>query len=311
MTIYIGYIPEGKNTNVEIRKWYNKPWTMIFRPTNKKIALNLASKIFEAANNKNILFNPYEKSILFETLKKNKWKIESITESCYSNNFALISSCINAIGIFIKEELNYKNISQILFNTGRFNKITNFNFLNSSDNLKIGDILVCENDIAVVVSYEEYISNPEQQKGNTNYVGKEIGEAISTHKKNEIRNGAGEKYKIIDYIKKNDTIKILGLTENGWYKIVWPQSIAGYAYTNSKNYNYKGKKLEPTITTIVNYTVKIIVDSLRIEKNPHYSDPYLGILKKETTHKIIREKNNYGLLQSGKGWICLDGVEKV
>ena len=313
MAIFISYIPEEENANIEVRKWFNKPWTMLFRPTNNKLATTLASKMLEIIENKNIIYNLNKQSELFNFLKQNKWDFQKIENICLSNNFALISACLNSIGIFINTELNYKNISKILFNTGRFNKITTLSILQSSDNLKVGDILVCEDNIALVISNKELISTPSQQKGNVKYVGKGIGTATAIKRNVEIRNGDNEKYKIIDTLKKLQTVEVLGLTEDGWYKIVWPQSMAGYAYTKAENFNYKGEILNNSnIPKIVNYTVKVIVDNLKIERSFDNTKPFsMGILKKGTTHKIIKEHNNYGLLQSGRGWISLDGVEKV
>lgn len=311
MAIFIACIPEGKDTNIEIRKWYNKHWTVIFRPTNKNIASNLASKMIEVKKNNNIIFNPYKKSQLFNYLKNNKWDFNKIKDFCYANNFALISCIINSIGIFINSELTYKNISQQLANTGRFNRIISEKYISNSNNLQVGDILVNDNDIALVVSYEEIISTPEQQNGNTRFIGTGIGNATIISKKAEIRNGAGQKYKIIDSIKKASQVEVLGITEDNWYKIVWPQSIAGYAYINGNDLIYKGQNLNSNIPKIVNYTVEVIIDHLKIQQGSDTSKPSLGVLKKGTKQKIIRERNNYGLLQSGKGWICLDGVKKV
>ena len=310
MTIYIAYLPEGKDTNIEIRKWYDKNWQIIFRPTNEKLAATLAMQALKAQNNKNIIFRYFQKPEIFNFLKENKWDFDKIKNTCIANNFSLVSSYINAAGIFINQELNTSNISKILLNTGRFNKLTNSIFTQKSDKLKIGDILVCDDDIALVVSYEELISTPEQQKGNILYVGKGIGNAISI-KKSNVKNGEGDKYKTISELKKNQEIEILEITQDNWYKIVWPQAINGYAYVNGIDFNYKGKNDNPNVSKTVKYDVKIIIDKILIKQSPKHSSITLGFLKKNDVKTIIREYNDYGLLQSGKGWINLKGVQKV
>lgn len=310
MTIYIACLPEGNNTNIEIRKWYNKDWKIVFRPTSEKLALSLVEYALKAQSNINIVHNNFEKSIIFNFLKQYKWNIDKIEESCNATNYSLISCYIASTGIFINQELTYKNISQILSNTGRFNKLTNDIYLLKSDKLKVGDILVNENDAVLVVSCEELISTPEQQQGNNIYVNKNIGKAISI-KKTNIKNGEGEKYKTIFELKKNKEVEVLEITQDNWYKIVWPQAICGYAYVNGNDFNYKGKNPNPTISKIVRYEIKVIIDKLKIQLGPNASKPTIGFLNKNEIRTIIREENNYGLLQSGKGWINLDGIKKV
>lgn len=310
MTIYIAYLPEGKDTNIEIRKWYDKNWKIVFRPTSKKLAAALALQALKAQSNQNIIYRYFQKSEIFNFLKQNKWNFDKIQETCIANNFSLISSYISATGIFLNQELNYQNIINILANTNRFNKLTNDIYLLQSDNLKIGDILISENEAAIVVSYEELITTPAQQKGNTSYVGKGIGEAISI-RKTAIKNGEGKKYQTIEELKKNKTVEVLEITEDNWFKIAWPQAISGYAYVNGIDFNYKGENLEPTVPKIVKYTIEVILDKLLIRQGPDASKPAIGFLEKNEIQTIIREKNNYGLLQSGKGWINLNGIQKV
>ena len=104
MTFFISYIPEEENANIEVRKWFNKPWTILFRPTNNKLVTTLTLKMLEAIKNKNIICNLNEQSELFNFLKQNKWDFQKIEKRCLSNNFALISACLNSAGIFINTE---------------------------------------------------------------------------------------------------------------------------------------------------------------------------------------------------------------
>ena len=69
MTIYIACLPEGNNTNIEIRKWYNKDWKIVFRPTSEKLALSLVKYALKAQSNINIVHKNFEKSIIFNFLK--------------------------------------------------------------------------------------------------------------------------------------------------------------------------------------------------------------------------------------------------
>lgn len=97
-------------------------------------------------------------------------------------------------------------------------------------------------------------------------------------------------------IKKDISVEVLGITQDYWYKIAWPQSTTGYAYTNSKFYNYKGKNPNPNIPKTVRYDVKIIIPILKIQQGTSINSPSVGILKKDTIQTIIKEHNNYGFL---------------
>jgi N-acetylmuramoyl-L-alanine amidase CwlA len=60
-----------------------------------------------------------------------------------------------------------------------------------------------------------------------------------------------------------------------------------------------------TTGTSVDYKVKIICSSLRYRKGPGTSYSIVGTVSKNEVYTIVEEKNNWGKLKSGKGWISL------
>lgn len=84
----------------------------------------------------------------------------------------------------------------------------------------------------------------------------------------------------------------------------------GYDWTWFMNL-VKGAK--PVDTEFKSYIVRIIVDELNIRTGPATSYEKIGELHKGDAYTIIEEKNNWGKLKSGAGWISLSNkyVEKI
>lgn len=84
----------------------------------------------------------------------------------------------------------------------------------------------------------------------------------------------------------------------------------GYDWTWFMNL-VKGTK--PVDTEFKSYVVRIIVDELNIRTGPSTSYEKVGELYKGDAYTIIEEKNNWGKLKSGVGWISLSKkyVEKI
>lgn len=81
------------------------------------------------------------------------------------------------------------------------------------------------------------LSGESSSVGNTSYVGKGIGTAVSLDSMN-IRSGAGTNYHSYGSIEKDTAVEVLEIMSNGWLKIVWPGASCGYAYTSYQNGKY-------------------------------------------------------------------------
>ena len=66
------------------------------------------------------------------------------------------------------------------------------------------------------------------------------------------------------------------------------------------------KPQEPANGTKVNYVVKIITASLNVRKGPGTSYAVVTTVKKDQAFTIVEEKNGWGKLKSGVGWISLN-----
>ena len=64
-------------------------------------------------------------------------------------------------------------------------------------------------------------------------------------------------------------------------------------------------------STFENYVIKVTADVLNIRAGAGTNFKIIGQLRKFDLCTIIAEKNNWGKLKNGAGWICLDYVQKL
>ena len=64
-------------------------------------------------------------------------------------------------------------------------------------------------------------------------------------------------------------------------------------------------------STFENYVIKVTADVLNIRAGAGTNFKVIGQLRKFDLCTIIAEKNNWGKLKNGAGWICLDYVQKL
>ena len=72
--------------------------------------------------------------------------------------------------------------------------------------------------------------------------------------------------------------------------------------TNSQSSN--------SISSTVNYMVRVTADVLNIRQGPGTTYKICGCIKDRGLYTIIKENGNWGYLKSGLGWICLDYTKK-
>lgn len=67
----------------------------------------------------------------------------------------------------------------------------------------------------------------------------------------------------------------------------------------------------PVVNNSANYTVKINTDSLNVRSDAGTTNKITGSVKKGEVYTIIEEKNGWGKLKSGEGWIKLSYTVKT
>ena len=69
-------------------------------------------------------------------------------------------------------------------------------------------------------------------------------------------------------------------------------------------------KKSGTSSKSVSYVIRVTVDFLNIRSGAGTNFPVTGTVKKGGVYTIVEEKNGFGKLKSGAGWISLDCTEK-
>lgn len=77
------------------------------------------------------------------------------------------------------------------------------------------------------------------------------------------------------------------------------------------NLRYVKPYVETSNSTAVNYRVRITADSLNVRKEPNATSAITTTVAKGGVFTIIEEKNGWGRLKSGAGWINLKYTERL
>jgi N-acetylmuramoyl-L-alanine amidase CwlA len=85
----------------------------------------------------------------------------------------------------------------------------------------------------------------------------------------------------------------------------------GYTWSWFKGELTKKEEVKPQPTT--SFVVKITVDELNVRSGAGTSYPITTVVKKGQAFTIVEEKNGWGKLKSGAGWISLNSkyVQRV
>jgi uncharacterized protein YgiM (DUF1202 family) len=295
----------GDQTKGEVctRRWYEhkKGWGYILRPKNKKDAEAMAKCMEDACANNCIGYDQNDRLTLWEAVKNNGFKCDSksLTKKVECDCSALVRVCMAYAGIKVA---NFRTATQIdtIMPTKKFKKIK----FKDANQLKRGDIVVTKitpGHTAIV------LTDAVKETINNKYVGTGIGTATALATMN-IRSGAATTYKVYNTIPKGTKVEVLSKTTTGWYKIVWTNCSKGYAFVCNTNDKYFTYKKNPTFKI---HKVKINTDVLNVRVKPNASAPIVTQVKKGEIYTIIEEKDGWGKLKSGAGWIKLSYTKPV
>lgn len=248
----------------ELKKWYNRPWTHVFRwnGSDTRVPRTLAELGIKAALNNKIGYDQYQRTTYWTQLQKVGYdpsKIETACEEdCSAGVAANVKACGYLLGIKalqnVSSSMSSRSTVSNLKNAG-FTVLTDSKYLSSGKYLQPGDILLYVNHhVAMNITKGANASDvpagyfsgastapstePAPVKETiSKYAGKGIGTAVSLHTMNirDTYNTSGNK---LDTIPRNTQVEVLAILDNGWYKIVWNKSNVGYAYVSNKGGKY-------------------------------------------------------------------------
>lgn len=318
----------GDQTKKEVctRSWYNKSWDVVIRPKDAAMANKIAVACEQACANDKVGYDQYQRNTLYTQALKVNFDLSKITTACECDCSSLVCICAIAAGIpagalYISGNMRTtRNMRSAFKNTGKFDILTDSKYLTSDAYLKRGDILVNEGSHTVIVlsngskisseNSKPVENNSNKIEANNSYVGKGIGTAVAQDYMN-VRTGPTTSYKVIGSCPKGTAVEVLERTSAGWYKIVWPGAANGFAYVSNSNNKYFKYTAKPVNTSFKPYVVRITASSLNVRAGAGTNFAIKTVVHKNEAYTIIEEKNGWGKLKSGAGWISLNYTKKV
>jgi hypothetical protein len=150
----VGGRPGDQNTKeVCIWDWYKSGtgWTHIIRAKDKKVASKIAKVAISITDNNHVGYNQNKRLTLFEQAQTVSFDMSKITVDCETDCSAMVSVCINAVGIKIPKDIYTGNQINAIKATGAFEILSDKKYLTSADNLQEGDILFRTGHTAIAV----------------------------------------------------------------------------------------------------------------------------------------------------------------
>ena len=145
-----GQAGDQTGTEWQMRSWYNRPWTVVLRYPDQKVALKIAQLGIDAALNDKIGYDQGQNRTYLNQLKAMGWEPSRITTPCEADCSAGVCANVTAAGYLLgipalqTHTGTYTgNMKNALVKAG-FKALTDSKYLTGGDYLLPGDILLNE-----------------------------------------------------------------------------------------------------------------------------------------------------------------------
>lgn len=228
---------------VEVSEWYSGGWLAVYRPNNEIDAENIAAVCEACCRNDNIGYSQEERTTLYNEATKCGFRIGDIKTPCNTDCSALVSVCVNAVGIVISKEMTTRNEDTVLMGTGRFTRLQANKFLNESGNLKRGDVLRKSGHTAIVVKGGD---NPETPVKNhtsiyADYLNRDIKGKYEAETDLYMREGASTTYRTMCVVYEGNPVYNYGyysIDDRGIKWLYCEYALNGIIYTGFVSSKY-------------------------------------------------------------------------
>ena len=231
----------------ELKKWYSRPWTHVFRyEKDPAVGMKLAELGCAAALNNNIGYDQYQRTTYWKQLQAVGYDPAKITVKCEEDCSAGTAANVKAAGYLlgikalqdVSSSMTSRNTVSQLKAAG-FTVLTASKYTAGTSYLLPGDILLYENHhVAINVTKGKkaesiIVAKPEEKPTSLNIVG------TATAKANMfVRADDKADAKTYGSVAKGAKVEVVEVLDNGWYKIIWKKSPTGYGYTSNRNNKY-------------------------------------------------------------------------
>lgn len=295
----------GDQTKKEvcIRNWYNKGWQYVIRFKDRAMAKKFAKAMKDAAENDNVGYNQSQRNTLLTQAEKVNWDLSEIVVPCNSDCSSLIT--VAAICAGVPKDALFKggnccttrNLRSRLNATGLVEIFTDADHTGTDENSLEGDIYLKEGS-HVIATIEDgpaakKTSTPEEPAPQIGYKNGDI-----------IQLKAGAKYyngKSIPSWVFGKTLYYRGSNKNG---VVFSTLKTGAVTGIVKPEMIVSSNVQEEIFN-EKFAVQILASSLYIRKGPAKTYVAVGTVKAPHVFVIVEERDGWGRLENGKGWISL------
>lgn len=307
------------NSEVFIRHWYNRPWTVVIRFKDPEMAERNAIAMERACANDNIGYDQYQRNTALKEARKVGYDPGKITKKVETDCSAIASICAMYAGI--PEKALYKDgnspttsvLRQRLEATGKVEVFTAKKYCTSGDWNKRGDFLLYPgHHVAIQLEDGDEVkkqkakakkteTKKEQTSSTTTKPTETASRAPSVPYMLEIianslnvRKNAGTQYDIVGGVKQGDICWVTKV-KNGWGYIGegWISLKADYS------------------KEITSFTGKVTAGLLNVRSKSSTDGKVLKTIKKGTTVLITKLNDNvtWGYDTKSKGWVSLKFVK--
>lgn len=308
----------------QLKAWYNRPWTHVFRyEKDPRVGMKLAELGCAAALNDKIGYDQNQRTTYWTQLKKVGYDPSKITVACEEDCSAGVAANVKACGYIlgitalqnVSSSSSSRNTKSQLKNAG-FTVLTDSKYRTSGNYLLPGDILLYENHHVAMnitkgakATMPTAVSTPTTPGVPTNP--NTIGFATANGSMN-IRTSPKANATSLGTVSKGTKLEVLEVTSDNWYKVLY-KNVYGYtSNSTSKYYTYEEyKKPEPAPETSTpsasNPNVVGLATanaSMWIRTEPKAGATTLGTIAKGTKlevlevtpdnwYKVVYNKNGY------------------
>lgn len=277
----------------QMRSWYSRPWEVVLRYPDQKVALKIAQLAIDAALNDKVGYDQSQNRTYLAQLKAVGWEPSKITVACEADCSAGVCANVTAAGYLLgipalqTHTGTYTgNMRKALVKAG-FQELTASKYLTSGDYLLPGDILLLESHHTAT-----NVTIGSKVKGDWN-PGTVTPTPVPATTYYRVRKSWSDKASQIG------AFTVLQNAKN------CVDANPGYAaFDDNGNQVYPAAAFTP-------YLVRVSIDDLNIRTGPGTSYSRTGEYTGKGVFTIVEEQDGWGRLKSGAGWISLAYTTKL
>lgn len=299
----------GDQTGKEwrMRDWYSRPWDVVLRYPDQKVAMKIAQLSIDAALNDRIGYDQSQNRTYLKQLRAVGWEPSKITVACEADCSAGVCANVTAAGYLLGIKALQEhtgtytgNMRKALVKAG-FKELTDSKYLTSGDYLLPGDILLLESHhTATNVTIGKKVRG-EWNPGTVATTQPSTPTETIYYRVRKADNSASSQIGAFTILSN---AKACADLNPGYYvfldgKIIYPV------------------EAQKTEQSDVPFRVRVSIDDLNIRTNAGTNYPKTGKYTGKGVFTIVEvasgqgSDSGWGRLKSGAGWISLDYCQRI